>query len=69
MTTFGQKGRLMTAFGQKDKDAIWQKPLHVLLFTLVICHGGYLCLLIGWVHILHLYVVTGISRYFSVEDV
>ena len=68
MTTFGQKGRPMTGFGQKDWDAIWQKPSHVLLFILVICHGCYLCLLIGWVHVLHLYVVTAISRYFR-EDV
>ena len=56
-------GRL-TAFGQKDWDAILQKPSPVLLFILVICHGSYLCLLIGWVHVLSLYVVTAISRYF-----
>ena len=64
MPAFGQKGRLMTTFGWKDWDAIWQKPSHVLLFILVICHSSYLCLLIGWVHVLHLYVVTAISRYF-----
>ena len=69
MTAFGWKGRPMTAFGQKDWDIIWQKPSHVLLFILVICHGSYLCLLIRWVHVLHLYVVTAISRYFGVEDV
>ena len=64
MTAFGQKGRPMTTFGQKDWDAISWKPSHVLLFILVICHGGYLCLLIGQVHVPHLYVVTAISRYF-----
>ena len=64
MTAFGLKGRLMTAFGQKDWDAIWWKPSHVLLFILVICHGRYLCLLIGWVHVLCLYILTAISRYF-----
>ena len=60
MTAFGQNGRPMTTFGQKDWDAIWQKPSHVVL---LICHSSYLCLLIGQVHVLHLYVVTAISRY------
>ena len=64
MTAFGWKGRPMTTFGQKDWDAIWQKPSLVLLFILVIQHSGYLCLLIGWVPVLNLYVVTAISRYF-----
>ena len=69
MTAFGRKSRLMTIFGWKDWDTFWMKPPCVLLFIPVICHGSYLCLLIGRVHALHLYVVTAISRYFRIEDV
>ena len=66
MTTFGQKDMPITTFGWKDWDIMWWKPSHVLL---LICHSSYLCLLIGQVHVLHLYVVTAISRYFRVKDV
>ena len=64
MTTFGQKGRMMTTFRKKDWDAIgWKPPSNLIIPTSVMCHSSYLCLLIGRVHVLHLHVVFLNSRY------